>query len=71
VVDKVMVQAGVVLGVMGVQVVVGVITQMGVTQLRVKEMTVVGVQVFWEPLVHTVIRVEVVEERDRPVDRVV
>jgi len=45
VVDKVMVQAGVEVGVMGVQVVVGVIAQLEVTELWVKEMTVVGAHI--------------------------
>jgi hypothetical protein len=68
VVEEVMVVlvGGVVGGVMGVRVVVDAISQLEVPRARrVKEITAVGVQIIGVQIRHTVIRVEVVEERDR------
>jgi hypothetical protein len=53
------------MGVMGVQVAVGAITLLEVMDRRVKEITAVGVPISAASRPHTVIRVGVVEERDR------
>ena len=67
VVDKVVAGADMVLlmGVMGVRVVVDAMTLLEVMELRVKEITVAVGQFTEVQMVYTVIRVEVVEERDR------